>query len=229
MVIDGARQVRQFNARVGDASSACGVWELHNLVGVGDVQRLANQLQAEWRMQVLQKDVLLPPRGARLLAQKRDPVPAFRSFSGTVLYQTRNQLLRRCHRFSTRPVRFDDKHIAIGQGHKLARVLQAVCNLFNLKTARYCWMRFALPTNPFWNLHRRNQKVLRRGQDRLASSLVLRVNFRLIPAAAECQNQSRRNKGQPFFYGSSSPLVVVVRFLQSHDGIADGQENNSEY
>ena len=206
VVIYGARQVRQFTARVGDAGSACGICELHDLVGVCDVQRLAYQLQTEWRVQVLQKDVLLPPSGARLLAQKRDPVPAFRSFSGTALNHARNQLLWRCHRFGTGPVRFDDKHIAIGQCHELTRVLQVVCNLFDPKTARHRWTGVSLPSNPFRNLHRWDQKVLGRGQDRLASSLLLRVHLSSVLASAECQDQDRRNKGQPFFVVHVCPL-----------------------
>ncbi|KAG1534047.1 hypothetical protein G6F50_015673 [Rhizopus delemar] len=124
VVVDGAGQVGELAALVGHAGFARHVVVLHDVAGVGHVQRVTDQLDAERRVQALDVDVLGPGGGAGCTPQQGDPIAALAGLARTGLHLAGDPLLGRGDRFFTGAVAFHHQHIAIGQGQQAPRVHQ---------------------------------------------------------------------------------------------------------
>ena len=197
VVVDGVGQIGELAAGIGDAGGAGRVGVAHDPAGVRDVERVADQLHAEGRVQALQEDVLHPAAGTRVPAQQRDAVAALAALAGAALDEAGDKLLGRGHRLLARTVGLDDQHVAVGQRQQLARMLEAVGDLLDLQAGRDGGVRVALPADAGGHLHRRHQEVARRRQDRIAAGLLPGVDGGALAAGAERDGQHGGDQERP--------------------------------
>ncbi|MNI62602.1 hypothetical protein D3C73_1179300 [compost metagenome] len=195
MVVDGAGQIGELAALVGHAGFARHVVELHDVAGVGHVQRVADQLDAEWRVQVFDIDVLGPGVGTRRAPQQGDPVAALAGLARTRLHLAGDPLLGRGDRLFARAVAFHHQHIAVGQRQQPARVLQVGGYAFDLQAVGHRWCLALGPAHALGHLHRRHQVVLRRGQRWLRTGLIGRVVLSLAGTCGQRQCQREHAHG----------------------------------
>ncbi len=194
VVVDGAGQVGELAAPVGHAGFAGHVVVLHDVAGVGHVQRVTDELDAERRMQAFDVDVLGPGVGARRAAQQGDPVAALAGLARTRLHLAGDPLLGRGDRLFAGAVAFHHQHIAVGQGEQAARVLQVGGDALDLQALGHGGRLAVGPAHALGHLHGRHEEVGRLGQRRLRTGLVGRVVFGLARAGG--QHHRKREDAQ---------------------------------
>jgi len=191
VVVDGAWQVAQLDARIGHARLAGGIAVFHDVAGISHIQSIADQLDAERGMEFLDVDELLPlATGARFLAQQRDTVAALAAFTRVAFDHACNDLLRRGDGLFARAISFDYQHVLVWQHQHLARVQQTGSDLFDLQASCHGWCGICRPAHAFRDLHRRHQEILCPRQGRIGTDLQCRIDFGFFATSAQYQRQA---------------------------------------
>ena len=197
MVIDLAgRQQRHHRARANDAGLTRREGVAHDLVGLGDIEGVANLDDTEGRVQLVdQYDLLLGPAVAVGVTQQHDPVACLDRTVRPSLDEAEDQVLGPGDGLARRTPAFDGQHIAVGQGQHVARPLHIGAQGRDGEAGRDCRHLVVLPPNRRGDFHGRDQKLSRRRQLWVRALLLVRREFRFA-AGPQGQHDAERRQGR---------------------------------
>ena len=183
----------------------------HQRVGIGDVQPVADQRHAEGREQVRdQHGLRFRDAVAVLVAQQRDAVGARHvgaGFRERLVHEGRADGIRR---FVGRrwAIGFGDEHIAVRQDIQPARMDQAGGEGFDMhaRCGRRCFAGF--PSDDGGDLHRGQQRLVRRGERWRRTADGLGRDFRFLRARCGDDGRDARREDRE---GKSHTHGVVLR------------------
>ncbi len=148
-----------------------GVGELHDRIGVGDVQIVADERHAERRIETGEKRTLeLRDAIAVRIAQQRDAIGRRHGRAGLGHHLLLHRALDALAIFRTRRRGgFGHQHIAVRQGVQPARMLEAAGEGVHLDTGRRRRLHVRRPALGFRDLHHRDGLLLGLRQRRIGA------------------------------------------------------------
>ncbi len=199
MINRSARERRQHGAGCGDFRIALGVGIFHDRIGVGDIEIIADQRDAEGRVEMVEEDALrIRHPIAIAVAQKRDAVALAGIAAGCRpgLDKTHDDFLRPLDRRGLRRLGFHHQHVAVGQHIERARMLQAGRKGLGLQALRNGRRLVLLPADDARNVHRRQQILLDVRQHGVGADLRLGIAAAVIAAGKTQQRGAQQGAGK---------------------------------
>ncbi len=127
MIDRSGRKVRELHPLRLDPHLSVDIGIAQDRIGVGDIEILADEADAERRLSALPEHAASRRGGAvGVRAQQGDAIGACRPGAGQRHHQTHHQILGPLDDFA-RSVAFDDQNIAIGQNIQGARMFEPSC------------------------------------------------------------------------------------------------------
>ncbi len=193
VVIDLRRQFGQFATRGRDTGRTFGIGEGDQIALIGDVERAVDESEAVWRIEAVDEGCLeIGPPVAVAIAQQGNPVAAFDRAFAALLDQACDDILGpQLGRLAARS--FRHQQIAIGQEQHLARDLEILGDRADgIASGRR--RQFVAPAFGRGNFHRRNQRIVLRGQSGPGAGLV-EIGIAAVLAGGDRERQRKRENG----------------------------------
>ena len=192
-----ARQVGDLDRRAG-AGVAFAIRHAHQRVGVGDIQRIADQGHAEWRGQVFQECGLEFGHAIAVgVAQQTDAVGTGHAATGLLHHRAHDlaldpagaALARRC-------VGLGHQHVAIGQHVQPAWMVQAAGEGVDREACGRGGFLALLPADRRGDVHGRQRDALRLGQGRIGAGVFAGGQARALTATTAAGHAGQQQRGQ---------------------------------
>ena len=200
MIDEATRQVDHFPRRRRDPGLPGSEWIFQNAVGVGDVKRVADDDYAERRDQVIDENALqLGLAVAVSVAEQGDLLRRSASRARSLLPATAamskahdkvaDRVLGPVDGFGSDALGFHHENIAVGQRVDVARTGKTGRHCLNLETGRDGRRFSRLPAHDLGHADRRNELLMRLGQDGIGTLLLRGIDLLAASASRHWRNQ----------------------------------------
>ncbi len=200
MVDRPARQRRQHRARCGDPGIPFGVGISDDRIGIGDIEIVADQRDAERRVEMVEEDALRIRHAVAIaVTQQRDAVtrPGIVAAGGRPgLDESHDELLRPLDRSPFRGLGFHHQHVAVGQHVEETRMLQAGGEGLDLQALRHRRRLALLPADNARDVDWRQQILLDVWKLRVGTDLRLGIAAAVVAGGQKQQRGAQQRAGK---------------------------------
>ncbi len=210
MVNRPARQIAQLRTGSGDAGLARGIGVADHRIGVGYIELIADQHDAERRIQMIDEHRSLVRQTVAVgVAEQQDALAGLSSRVCCLLDPVHDDFLRSVDRRG-RGASFNHQDVTVRQHIQRAGIRKPGRELLDFE-ARRDGRRRAVPTRHLCGMHRRQQVLMNRGKIRIGAKLPMGVDGSRTARGGREQAGDRQG-GKPDGAHGGSPSRTPTRW-----------------